>query len=261
MPSDYLAAKMKIRVFRQRFAVALAVLTSGAIIARAQVPGAGGPAGMSAALTQLFGKTTAFTAKGEMQVTDKAQKEVANWPMDFALLDRKLRVEIDLTQTKDMPAPAAAMLKKIGMARVSSIIRPDKKLVYVMYPDQQVMLTMPLPKEDYEGSDKAPKVSKSALGKETIDGHPCIKNKVLITDAAGQTVEAVTWDATDLKDLPIQIQTQENGNVSLVRFKEIQFERPALSLFEPPSGFTQYNNADDLKQGVMKKMMDSATKK
>jgi hypothetical protein len=252
---------MKIRVFRRRFALGLAVLVLGGVAVYGQMPGAAGPAGMSAALTKLFGNTTAFTAKGEMQVTDNTQKEVAYWPMDFALLDRKLRVEIDLTQTKDMPASAAATLKKIGMAEVISIIRPDKKLVYVIYPDQRVMLTMPLPKEDYEGSDKAPKLSKTELGKETIDGHPCVKNRVVITDSAGQTVEAVTWDATDLKDLPIQIQTQEKDSTSLVRFKQIQFARPAVGLFEPPSGFTQYDNAEELKMGVMKKMMDTATKK
>ena len=253
---------MKIRVFWVRFAAALAVVAASPIMTRAQMPAAGGPAGMSAALTKLFGKTTAFTAKGEMQVTDNAQKEVAFWPMDFALLDRKLRVEIDLAQTrnKDMPAAVANTLKKMGMAEVISIIRPDQRLVYVIYPDQRVTLTMPLPKEDYEGSDKAPNVAKTALGKETVDGHPCVKNRVVITDSAGQTAEAITWDATDLKELPIQIQTQERDTTSLVRCKHIQFARPAAGLFEPPSGFTQYTNADDLKIGVMKKMMNNATK-
>jgi hypothetical protein len=118
-----------------------------------------------------------------------------------------------------------------------------------------------LPKEDTEGSDKTPKVSKTALGNETIDGHPCVKNKVTVTDSAGQVVEAITWDASDLRDLPIQIQTQEKDTISRVRFKQVQFDRPAAAYFEPPSGFTQYQNADDLKVGVMKKMMDNAGKK
>lgn len=241
----------------------LAVLLLGGPAARAQVPGAGGPAGMSAALTKLFGETTAFAAKGEMQVTDQAHNEVAYWPMDFAILDRRIRVHIDLTQTrnKDMPQGTAATLKKIGMSEVVSIIRPDKKIVYVIYPDQQAILVMPLPKEDYEGSDKAPKIAKTPLGKETIDGHSCVKNRVLISGANGQSAEAITWDATDLKDLPIQIQTKEKDTISTVRFKQIQFERPADGLFEPPSGYTQYDNPEDLKLGVMKRMMDSATRK
>ncbi len=254
---------MKISALGVGCLTGLAGLLLGKSAANAQIPGAAGPAGMSAALTKLFGANTAFSAKGDMQVTDASHQEMAFWPMDFSVLDRRIRVEIDLTQTrnKDMPAGTAATLKKIGMSEVISIIRPDKKQVYVIYPDQRVMLAMPLPREDYEGSEKAPKITKTALGKETIDGHPCVKNRVLISGANGQSAEAITWDATDLKDLPIQIQTQEKDSTSLIRFKQIQFARPAEGLFEPPSGFTRYDNPDDLKMGVMKKMMDSATKK
>src|SRR6516164_1666689 len=120
---------------------------------------------------------------------------------------------------------------------------------------------MPLPKEDLAGSDKEPQVTKTPLGKETVDGHPCVKSEVVITDASGQKVDAVTWEATDLKDLPIQIETQEKDSVSLVRFKQVKFDRPDNGYFEPPSGFTEYHNAEDLKVGVMKKMMENAVKK
>jgi hypothetical protein len=229
----------------------------------AQVPGGGGPAGLSGALTKLFGNNTAFSAKGEMQVTDHANHEVAFWPMDFSLLNKMIRIEIDLTRTrnKDMPSGTAATLKQIGMSQVVSIIRPDKGLTYVIYPDQRVLLSLPLSKEDSEGSEKAPQIVKTPIGKETIDGHPCVKNKVVITDAGGQKAEATTWDATDLNDLPVQIETQERDNTSVVRFKQIQFAKPEASLFDPPSGYTQYRDPDELKIGVMKKMMENATKK
>jgi len=142
-----------------------------------------------------------------------------------------------------------------------SIIRPDKGFVYVIYPDQRAMLAMPLPKEDSAGSENPPKIAKTAMGKETIDGHSCVKNKVVITDAKGTTTEAMTWDASDLHDLPIQIETQEPSSTSTVQFKEIQFARPNAASFEPPSGFTQYDNAEDLKLSVMKKVVDSSRKK
>lgn len=225
--------------------------------------GAPGPAGMSSALTKLFGKTTAFSSKGEMQVNDSAKHEVSFWPMDFSLLDKKIRVEIDLTQTrnKGVPAEMGAMLKQMGMSQVVSIIRPDKGLIYVIYPDQKAMLTMPLAKEDSEGSEKPPNITKTALGKETIDGHPCIKNKVVVSDSTGQSTEAITWDASDLHDLPIQIQTQEPTSTSVIRFKQIQFARPAAGYFEPPSGFTVYDTAEELKMAVMKKVVDNPGKK
>jgi hypothetical protein len=243
--------------------VCLGVVWLCTLDALGQIAGGGGPAGMSAALTKLFGNNTAFSAKGEMQVTDHANHEIAFWPMDFSLSNRKIRVEIDLTRTrnKDMPPGTAATLRQIGMAQVVSIIRPDKGQVYVIYPDQRVLLSLPLPKEDSEGSEKAPQITKTALGKETIDGHPCVKNKVVITDASGQKVEATTWDASDLNELPIQIETAEKDNTSVVRFKQIQFTKPDSGLFEIPSGYTQYQDPDELKIGVMKKMMENATKK
>lgn len=254
---------MKIGATGRICSVAAASLCLFGLSTYGQMPGAAGPAGVTAALTKLFGSTTAFTAKGEMQVIDNTKHEIAFWPMDFSLLDKKIRVEIDLTQTrnKDMPAGTAATLKQMGMAQVISIIRPDKGAVYVIYPDQRVLLSMALPKEDLEGSDKTPKVSKTELGKEIIDGHPCIKNKVIVTDSAGHTVEATTWDATDLKNLPIQIETLDKESMSTVRFKQVRFARPEASFFEPPSGFTQYDNPRDLQLGVMKKMMENVPKK
>lgn len=255
------SCKMKI-YFRWDWRVMLAAGCLCGFSSFGQIPGGAGPGGMSAALTKLFGKNTAFSAKGEMQVTDTTKHEIAFWPMDFALLDRKIRVEIDLTQTrnKGMPAGTAATLKQIGMAQVVSIIRPDKGLVYVIYPDQRVLLSMPLPKEDQD-SDKAPQVAKTPLGKEDIDGHPCVKNRVVVTDSSGRKMEATTWDATDLNDLPIQIETQEKDNTSMVRFKKIQFSPPASGSFEPPNGYVQYQDADELKVGVMKKMLENANKK
>src|SRR5260221_9791969 len=135
---------MKIVALGRGFHTGLAAVFLAGLTAYAQMPGGNGPAGMSAALTKLFGSTTAFSAKGEMQVTDASQKEVANWPMDFALLDKKIRVKIDLTQVRnqDMPPGTGAVLKQMGMAQVVSIIRPDKKSAYVIYPDQQVLLTI-----------------------------------------------------------------------------------------------------------------------
>jgi hypothetical protein len=236
----------------------LAALLLIGFSAYAQMPGAGGPAGMSSALTKLFGDVNAFTAKAQVQVLDTSEKEIASMPMDFSLLDKKIRVEIDMTQAKNssMPPGAAASLKQMGMAQVISLVRPDKKLVYVIYPDQKVMMTMPLPEEDAEAAGKNAKTARTPLGKETIDGHPCVKNKVVITPDKGPAVEATTWNATDLKDFPVQIQTKEQENTSFVRFKQVQFKKPDADLFEPPNGYTQYSDPQELMQGVMKKVMD-----
>src|SRR5436190_20645814 len=202
---------MKILVSRSRFQWVAVVILWGFARAQAQIPGAGDAGGMTAALTKLFGDVTAFTAKAQVQVMDSTNKEIANMPMDFTLLDKKIRVEIDLTQTKNasMPPGAATTLRQMGMAQVISLVRPDKKLVYIIYPDQKAMITMPLPDEDLDVAAKNSKTSKTPLGKETVDGHPCVKNKVVITSEKGEVLEATTWNAIDLQDFPLQIQTKE----------------------------------------------------
>ena len=231
------------------------------LCASAQV-GPGGPGGMGAAITKLFGENRAFTAKAEVQLLDSSQKEIALMPMDFALLDKSIRVEMDLTQGKnrEMPPGAADSLKQMGMARVISIINPNKKLAYVLYPDQKVVLNVPLP-TDSTNSSASSKVEKTPLGNETVDGHACVKNKVTLLDDAGQPVNVTLWNATDLKDFPVQIVTTENKNTTVMRFQQIQFSRPDEKLFDPPAGFDKFNSPQALRYAATQKNQANAPAK
>jgi len=181
----------------------LAVVSLAGFSALAQVPGVGGPS-LGPAMTKLFGDIPGFSAKANVQVLDNSQKEMVSMPMDFALLDKKIRVDIDMSLAKNasMPPGAAEQLKQMGMAQVVSIIRPDKNLAYVLYPSQKALMTMPLPKQSADAGKDA-KIKKTELGKETLDGHPCVKYKNVLTDDNGNPVEATTWNASDLKDFPI----------------------------------------------------------
>ena len=105
----------------------------------------------------MFDGIPGFSAKAVVQVLDSSKRETANVPMDFALLDNKIRVEIDMTQIKSetVQESETAQLKQMGLSQVISIIRPDKKLIYVIYPGQKSVLTMPMPKEDAEAAIRA----------------------------------------------------------------------------------------------------------
>ena len=211
---------------------------------------------MTAAMSKLFGDVKAFSAKADVKVTDGSQKEVVSMPMDFSFLDGKMRVELDMTQMKNstMPPGAADQLKTMGMARVVSIIRPDQKQVFIAYPDNKVVMKMPLPDDQADAAGKDAKLEKTELGKETIDGHACVKNKVSLPDGKGKNFEATTWNATDLKDFPIQIETKEKENTSTIHFAKVQLEKPDAKQFELPEGYTQYNSPQELMQGMMSKM-------
>ncbi len=218
---------------------------------------------MNALLTKLFGDVKAFSSKANVRVLDSNQKEIVGMTLDFALLDQQVRVEVNMaTMTnRDMPRGAADQLKKMGMATVTSIIRPDKKMIYVIYPEAKVLMAMPMSKADADSAFSTPKLSKTEAGKETIDGHPCVKNKVVITQDNGQKTEATAWNATDLKDFPVQIQTEDHGNTSFILFREIKFDKPEAKLFDPPAGFTEYSNPMELMQDMDKRTKEAAAPK
>src|SRR5213083_1802424 len=99
-----------LKTFRPALAAILACGAAG--IAHAQLP-AGGPPGWNAAMTKLFGDVKAFSAKAEMRALDKSGQPAIQVPMNFALLDNKVRMDIDMTQVhlskpdaKQFDAPA-----------------------------------------------------------------------------------------------------------------------------------------------------------
>jgi hypothetical protein len=217
--------------------------------------GAGSPAGIGAAFTKLFGDITAFSAKADLRVLDKTQQEIMRGPMTFALQDNKVRVELEMTEfkNKNEPPGSSAEFKRMGLSHVVSIIRPDKKLIYVIYPDRKAVTSMPLPKEEAEAAEKKPKLQKTEIGKETIEGHACVKNKVVVSGDKGPILEATTWNATDLKDFPIQIQTGDQNNTSIVTYRQVQLSRPDDAQFDSPPGYKQYNDAAELMEEIQKK--------
>jgi|ERR1035437_497684 hypothetical protein len=230
---------MKIFALKARLSVALSlvVLTGGAAVA--QAPSAGAPTSINTAFVKLFGTVGAFTAKVEAQVLDQSQKETVRMPMDFAVLDGKVRLEINLAQMqgKDLPASTIAGLKERGMDRVISVFRPDKKGTYVMYPGIQSYVTVPLPKGEAEVSETSLKLEKNALGNETIDGHACVKNKAVVKNGQAPVFEAVTWNAADLKDFPLQIEIKDKQSTVRMLFTQVRFTKPDAKQFDPPANY------------------------
>jgi hypothetical protein len=235
------------------FALAFALLCC--LGAQAQMPGATGPTGMDMAMLKLFGDIKDCTAKLQVRILDETQQEVISMPMDFAMRDSNVRMDIDLTQAKgnSMPPGAADSLKQMGMAQLCSITRRDKNLSYVVYPGPKMLLSMPLPKEA-STNDAIAKMDKTEQGKEDLDGHPCVKTKVVFRDDSGKNIEALTWYASDLKNFPLQIQAKEKDNTSILHFTEVKLTKPDAKQFEPPAGYTQYTNQMELMQGMMTKM-------
>jgi hypothetical protein len=236
------------------FAFVLVILTAS--VAVAQLPQGQMP-GLDAAMAKLFGKNNAFTATATARLVDEKQNETMSMPMSYALLDTKIRTEIDMTQvkSKEMPAEAGDMIKKMGMDKMVSIVRPDKKMVFIAYPTLRAYAEQPLEKAEATTAQDV-KIDSTKLGAETIDGHPCVKNKVTVSAPGAEKQEAIVWNASDLKDFPIRIQTQQpNGGSLTMTYSNIKLEKPDAKLFEPPADYEKHTNVQALVQSAMMKML------
>ncbi len=245
----------------------IAVLTGGLFcigVANAQPGpragmGMGGPAGpaISASTAQLFGDNNAFSADVEVETRGPAPGNSATIPGKMAFDHGKSRFALDMAEMKGghIPPGAAAQMKTMGMDKMVVIARPDKKVQYLVYPGLQSYAESPLAGPEANAAPGDFKVELTELGKETVDGHPCVKNKAVVTDKEGQKHESTVWNATDLKKFPVKMELNENGNLSTMSFKNVTLSAPDAAQFEPPPGFTKYDNFMSMMQQAMMKRM------
>ena len=230
---------MKILTFKAQLPIALLVVLLSGSCVLAQAPSAGTPTAINTAFVKLFGTVGAFSAKVDTQVLDPYQRETGRLLMDFAAFEGKVRIEISLAQmqSKDLPPSKIKELKESGMERIISLFRPDKKVTYIVYPGTQSYLSMPLDKQEVDAFEKGLQLEKTALGKETLDGHECVKNKVVVKDTKGPVLQAITWNAADLKDFPLQVEMKEKGNTVRMHFTQLRFTKPEPQLFDVPTAY------------------------
>jgi transcriptional regulator of met regulon len=232
-------------------ALTLPLLLLCASIGRAQVGDTGVPTG----LIKLFGSGVNFTAHADVRTLNYNKAELMRMPMEIAVVGDKLRVDTDMNQIRgsNIPQSAISLLVKLGMDRVTGVIRLDKKMHYIVFPNSRAYVSSPLSKEEAEVSDKQVVLKKERMGAETIDGHACVLNRVTVAGAHGIIMQALTWNANDLNDFPVQIETGEGGRISMMRFEDIRFRKPDAAQFEPPSGFKQFKDPDALRKANAKK--------
>jgi hypothetical protein len=135
-----------------------------------------------------------------------------------------------------------------------TIARPDKKIAYLVYPGLRSYAEIPLSNADSAPTKRDYKMEITEIGADIVDGHPCVKNKYIVTDNEGVKHESTVWNATDLKKFPVKIETVEQGdNVSML-FQNVSLAKPAASLFDPPADFKKYDTAQQMQQEMMKRL-------
>lgn len=239
------------------FPITAVVLCSSLLTVRAQLGGGPGGPDFSGAMAKLFGNNSAFTATAEIHAKNGRSDDEMTMPGKMAYRDGKSRFELSMTEMKGAKVPEgmAEQMKQMGMDTMVSISLPEKKVVYMIYPGLKAYAEMQLPNADDAKSAADADLKITELGKESCEGHDCIKNKAVVTDKDGKTHEFTVWNATDMKKFPVKIVTDERDNAITILFKDVKFEKPADSQFEPPTGFKKYDSMMAMMQAEMMKRM------
>jgi len=116
------------------------------------------------------------------------------------------------------------------------ILRPDKKVVWIIMPQQKAYVEMPITHTAQQKmlpltEDQKAKMKK--VGTETINGYACDKYETTMSHQ-GKPMQVFTWVATDL-GVPIKI-VSEDGSFSM-EYKDIKPGQVADSLFDVPQDY------------------------
>jgi len=198
-----------------------------------------GVSGLDSVILKLFGNHDNFTVDSDFDMT----KAKVTLTMGISVSGGKLRTESDLGTCKGagMTDDFKALIQeaqKRGLSQVVKIVRPDQNRIIRLYPVRKAYDEAPLPKA-MTADTGITKPVKTPLARETIDGHPCVKNKVVITSAKGAKQELIAWEATDLKDFPIKVQIAEGNEILVVHNRNICLAAPSPTLFEVPAGYSK----------------------
>lgn len=236
--------------------LALAIIYLGLLPAYSQFGPPRAP-GLSGSMAKLFGDNPNFSATLEIQNKGGSPDQIMTMPAKIFFSDGESRLEMDMTQMKSaqMRPEATAQIKSMGMDKMVMIARPDRKKSYMIYPGMQSYAEIPLQDIEASATTNNFKMETAELGKETVDGHPCVKNQVTIIYNNGDKHVVIVWNATDLKKSPVKMEQTEQGNTATMLYKDINLSKPDASLFEPPSNFTKYDSMQTMMQTVMMKRM------
>jgi hypothetical protein len=231
----------------------IVVLFATLVAAQAQLPGGGlgpGTPQFSAAFSKLFGEHKAFSADMDMEMTEQGSKDGLSMPAKISYLDGKSRMEIDLTRAKGPQLPQGEM---------TMLSQEGKPNSYLVYPSLKAYAAIPTP-NNKEADDSKIKLDSTELGKDSVDGQACIKNKVVITEADGTKSEATVWNATELKKFPVRIETAKDGTKVRMTFKNVKLAKPDAKLFEPPTDYKKHDNVQGMMQEAIMKSIQGGTK-
>jgi hypothetical protein len=238
MRNKYLLLSRRLSIFTAFLAVAA---SAEAQLGSAMVQGPQ----FSGPMERLFGEHQSFSANMELHTEGGPSGKAITMEGNLAYLKGMSRFEMDMSNMKgaNIPQGAMAQMQRMGMDKIVAVSIPEKKIVRSIYPSMNAYVESALPDSTASASTGTDyKVAVTELGSETVSGHPCAKNKVVVTGPDGVAHESSVWNATDLDKFPVKIEISDNGKRTTMIFKDVKLDKPDAALFDPPADYKKYDS-------------------
>ena len=176
-----------------------------------------------------------FSAVLVSTTVDKSDNRTVTFEMPVAKAGKKFRTDIDyslMTRGESMPP---------GFSKMVTIHLGDEKRAYMLFPNVKKYMVNEDVEQPFEVDHE---VTRTEVGREVVDGHPTIKYKVRVTfegdDVSPQ--EGFVWRATDLGDMMIKSEMDNETVRFSTILKNIVLKTPSEALFQVPEGFVESKN-------------------
>lgn len=116
------------------------------------------------------------------------------------------------------------------------MVYPDKSRQCIVMGADQAAKLMPIPLQLLQGTE----VKRTPAGTETVEGHRCKVENVVVTRANGKTIESKIWLADDLKGVPVKIESQTEHGKFMAVYRDIVLGTLDKALFTPPDKCIPY---------------------
>lgn len=178
-----------------------------------------------------------FFAEVTMTMTS-SKSDKSEVVMHLTRSKEKTRMEmISFTMSEPMPFKFPKMV---------TIVTGGKEIdSYTLYPEKKKYTEHKFSEKEAM-AEKDFKIEKVKIGEETIDGHPCDKYKVTVTEKDGDKITSIVWKAKDMNGFMLRAETEDKGAKSVVTFKKVKLGKQDPKLFVVPPDYTKSDNPMEL---------------
>lgn len=121
------------------------------------------------------------------------------------------------------------------------IVRHDKKVVWMLMPDDKMYMETKFPKEGRKDDLSNYKIEQTKIGPETVNGVKTTKSKIIMTGPNDTKMGGFMW--TSKEGITVKLDAIAVQGGSKERFKtelqNLKIGKQDASLFEIPSGYTK----------------------